>query len=50
MLVSAYAISPALAAWMGPVILGLMLAIPLNLLTSSVGAGQWLRRIGLLAR
>ena len=45
---AAYAISPALAAWMGPVVLGLMLAIPLNLLTSSVSVGQWLRRIGLL--
>jgi membrane glycosyltransferase len=45
---AAYAISPALAAWMAPVILGLMLAIPLNLLTSSVSVGQWLRRIGLL--
>jgi membrane glycosyltransferase len=45
---AAYAISPALAAWMGPVILGLMLAIPLNLLTSSTRAGQALRRIGLL--
>lgn len=45
---AAYAISPALAAWMGPVILGLVLAIPLNLLTSSTRVGQGLRRIGLL--
>ena len=45
----AYAISPSLAAWMGPVIAGLLLSIPIVMLTSSRAAGQWLRRIGIFA-
>ncbi len=45
----AYAISPSLAAWMGPVIAGLLLSIPIVMLTSSRSAGQWLRRIGIFA-
>lgn len=43
----AYAISPALAAWMSPVILGMVLSIPIVALTSSRKPGRWLRRIGI---
>src|SRR3546814_51801 len=39
-----WSISPALAAWMSPVILGLLLSIPIVMLTSTSAAGQWLRR------
>lgn len=42
--VMAYLVSPGLAAWMSPVILGLMLSIPIVMLTSARGPGQWLRR------
>ena len=42
--VMAWSISPALAAWMSPVILGLLLSIPIVMLTSTRAAGQWLRR------
>jgi len=41
--------SPSLAAWMAPVILGLVLAIPLVALTSARAPGQWLRRHKLLS-
>jgi membrane glycosyltransferase len=44
----AYAVSPSLALWMLPVLGGLVLAIPLVALTGSTGAGNALRRIGLL--
>jgi membrane glycosyltransferase len=40
----AYMVSPVLAAWMAPVILGLVLSIPLVALTSARAPGQWLRR------
>jgi len=40
----AYLISPGLAAWMAPVILGLVLSIPIVMLTSARAPGQWLRR------
>ena len=43
-----FAVSPALFLWMTPVLVGLGLAIPLVLLTSSRGAGLALRRVGLL--
>ena len=42
--VMAYLISPGLAAWMSPVILGLVLSIPIVMLTSARAPGQWLRR------
>lgn len=45
--VAAYLVSPGLAAWMAPVILGLVLAIPIVVLTSSRPLGQWLRRHGI---
>ena len=44
----AWAVSPALFAWMSPVLLGLLLAVPLVSLTAGRGAGQALRRLGLL--
>ena len=44
----AYAVSPALAAWMSPVVLGMVLSIPVVALTSSRGPGTWLHRIGLM--
>ncbi|WP_343037761.1 glucans biosynthesis glucosyltransferase MdoH [Pseudoxanthomonas gei] len=42
-------ISPALAAWMAPVTLGMALAIPIVALTSARAPGQWLRRHQLLS-
>ncbi|RYI34073.1 MAG: glucans biosynthesis glucosyltransferase MdoH [Acetobacteraceae bacterium] len=46
--IAAFLISPYLAAWMSPVVLGLALAIPLAAWTARQGAGQALRRAGLL--
>jgi len=43
--VVAYLISPSLAAWMAPVILGLLLSIPIVAFTSSRGPGMFLRRL-----
>jgi membrane glycosyltransferase len=43
--VAAYFVSPSLAAWMAPVILGLLLSIPIVAFTSSRGPGLWLRRL-----
>ncbi|HYM87178.1 MAG TPA: glucans biosynthesis glucosyltransferase MdoH, partial [Pseudoxanthomonas sp.] len=45
---AAYFVSPSLAAWMSPVILGLVLAIPIVALTSARGPGVLLRKLGLL--
>ena len=45
----ALVVSPALAAWMAPVTLGLVLAIPLVALTSARTPGQWLRKQKLLS-
>jgi membrane glycosyltransferase len=45
----AYMISPSLAAWMAPVILGLFLSIPIVALTSTRAAGLFLRRIGIFS-
>src|SRR3546814_8931039 len=39
-----WSISPALAAWMSPVILGLFLSLPLVVLTAMRPAGQSVRR------
>ncbi|MDR3536128.1 MAG: glucans biosynthesis glucosyltransferase MdoH [Acetobacteraceae bacterium] len=44
----AWAVSPYLAVWMLPVVLGLALAIPLAAWTGQRRAGQALRRLGLL--
>ncbi|MBP0493077.1 glucans biosynthesis glucosyltransferase MdoH [Roseomonas indoligenes] len=46
--VAAFLVSPYLAAWMSPVVVGLALAIPLAAWTAKRGAGQGLRRAGLL--
>ena len=46
--IAAFLISPYLAAWMSPVVLGLALAIPLAAWTARQGPGQALRRAGLL--
>ncbi|MCJ2015189.1 glucans biosynthesis glucosyltransferase MdoH [Methylobacterium sp. J-076] len=45
---AAYAVSAPLFLWMTPVLVGLGLAVPLVLLTSSRRAGEALRRVGLL--
>ena len=45
---AAYGVSFSLFAWMAPVIVGLILAIPLAQWTASPEAGRFLRRIGLL--
>jgi membrane glycosyltransferase len=45
---AAYEVSFSLFAWMTPVILGLLLAIPLAQWSASTAAGRLLRRIGLL--
>ncbi|HEX3984490.1 MAG TPA: glucan biosynthesis glucosyltransferase H, partial [Acidisoma sp.] len=44
----AYAVSPALFLWMTPVLVGLVLAVPLVLLTGSSRIGLALQRMGLL--
>ena len=44
----AWAVSPYLALWMLPVVLGLALAVPLAAWTGQRGAGLALRRLGLL--
>jgi membrane glycosyltransferase len=41
-------VAPRLLGWMLPVLLGLLLAIPLSLLTGRVDLGQWARTHGLL--
>ena len=46
--VGAWAVSPYLALWMLPVVLGLALAVPLAALTGRRSLGLALRRIGLL--
>jgi len=46
--VAAFLVSPYLAAWMSPVVIGLALSIPLAAWTARRGAGQALRRAGLL--
>ena len=45
---AAYAVSPALFLWMTPVLLGLVLTVPLVVVTGSQGLGLGLRRLGLL--
>lgn len=43
--VMAYLVSPSLAAWMAPVILGLLLSVPIVAFTSARGPGLFLRRL-----
>jgi membrane glycosyltransferase len=45
----AWMVSPGLAAWMSPVIAGMVLSIPVVALTSAPGPGRWLRRAGIFA-
>ena len=47
--VVAYLVSPGLAAWMSPVIAGLVLSIPIVALTSARAPGDWLRRARIFA-
>jgi membrane glycosyltransferase len=47
--VAAYAVSPGLLAWLAPVVLGLVLAIPVSALSGRQTLGQAARRLGLLA-
>ena len=47
--VAAYAVSPALLAWLAPVVLGLVLAIPVSAVTGRQALGKAVRRLGLLA-
>lgn len=44
--VVAYLVSPALAAWMAPVILGMVLSVPINVLTASPRVGSRLCAAG----
>ncbi|MFI8717359.1 glucans biosynthesis glucosyltransferase MdoH [Stenotrophomonas sp. NPDC077464] len=46
--VLAYAVSPSLAAWMAPVVVGMVLAIPVVALTSDRRAGALLHRLRLM--
>ena len=41
-------IAPRYIWWMSPILLGLLLSIPLTMLTSLTSAGLWMRRRGLL--
>jgi membrane glycosyltransferase len=45
---TAWLVSPYLALWMLPVVLGLALAIPLAAFTAATGPGEAFRRLGLL--
>jgi membrane glycosyltransferase len=47
--VVAYSVSPVLLAWLAPVVLGLVLAIPVSAVTGWQGLGKVVRRLGLLA-
>jgi membrane glycosyltransferase len=44
----AYAVSPALFLWMSPVLVGLVLTVPLVVMTASQRLGRGLRRLGIL--
>jgi membrane glycosyltransferase len=45
---AAWLLAPALLFWLSPVLIGLILAVPLSMLLSSVSAGQVLARHGFL--
>jgi membrane glycosyltransferase len=45
---AAYAVSPSFLAWMSPVVVGLMLAIPVSAATARQELGRIVRRLGLL--
>jgi membrane glycosyltransferase len=46
--VAAYAVSPVLLAWVAPVVLGLVLAVPVSAITGWPALGKAVRRLGLL--
>jgi membrane glycosyltransferase len=46
--VAAYAVSPVFLAWLSPLVLGLMLAIPVSAASGQQRLGRALRRLGLL--
>jgi membrane glycosyltransferase len=46
--VVAYAVSPLLLAWLAPVLVGLVLAIPVSVVSGSQRLGKAIRRLGLL--
>ncbi|MFP2930647.1 glucans biosynthesis glucosyltransferase MdoH [Pyxidicoccus sp. 3LG] len=45
--VGAFWLSPGLLAWLAPVVAGLMLSIPLSVLTARASLGLWAQRLGL---
>ena len=47
-LIAGFLISPSLAAWMSPTIIGLMLAIPISWASGQLGLGLAFKRLGLL--
>jgi membrane glycosyltransferase len=47
--VAAYTVSPVLLAWLAPVVVGLVLAIPVSAVTEWQELGKAVRRLGLLA-
>jgi membrane glycosyltransferase len=46
--VAAYAVSLSFLAWMSPIVVGLVLAIPVSAVTAQQGLGRIARRLGLL--
>jgi membrane glycosyltransferase len=46
--IAAYAVSPSFLAWMSPVVVGLVLAIPVSAAAAQQGLGRIVRRLGLL--
>ena len=44
----AYSVSPVILAWMSPIVLGLVLAIPVSAVTGWPALGKTVRRLGLL--
>jgi len=47
--IAAWIVSPALAAWMAPVVVGMVLAVPVVALTSLRSAGERLQRLGIFS-
>jgi membrane glycosyltransferase len=45
--VASYLLSPGLLVWLAPVVAGLLLSIPLSVLTARASLGVWARRVGL---
>jgi membrane glycosyltransferase len=46
--IAAYMVSPPFLAWLAPVVVGLLLAIPVSALTGQQALGRAIRRLGLL--